>query len=143
MVEERVLIAQKRLDQTVSFGQFKQDAISDLWQVYMECRVPDWDGYGALAVSDETCQMARAVIEALSRELSSSQVPSAGAEPDGQLTLEWYRSPRRLLSVSIDPMGYLHYAALIGASETYGTESFFGDAIPRTILDLIRRVMNS
>ena len=65
--------------------------------------------------------------------------PSVGAEPDGHLTLEWYRSPRRLLSVSVSPERDLHYAALLGPSKAYGTEAFFGD-VPRTILDLIHRV---
>jgi hypothetical protein len=53
--------------------------------------------------------------------------------------MEWYRSPRRTLSVSVAPGDDLHYAALFGPSRVYGTEAFFGE-IPEGILNLIRRV---
>jgi hypothetical protein len=66
--------------------------------------------------------------------------PSAGAEPDGHLTLEWYQSPRRVASVSISPDGDLHYAALIGSARAFGTERFLGD-VPRVVLDVIHRVI--
>jgi hypothetical protein len=62
-----------------------------------------------------------------------------GAEPDGHITLEWYRGPRWTLSVSVSPDGMLYYAALFGSSEVRGAEPFFGD-VPDIILSLIRRV---
>ena len=66
-------------------------------------------------------------------------MPSIGAEPDGQITVEWYRSPQRTLSVSISPDGELHYAALLGSAKTCGTEPFTG-AVPNVVADLIHRV---
>jgi hypothetical protein len=54
--------------------------------------------------------------------------------------LEWYHSPRRTLSISFSKNSELHYAALLGASKTYGTEPFFGD-VPKIIVDLVSRVM--
>lgn len=65
--------------------------------------------------------------------------PSIGAHPDGQLTLEWYAGVRRILSVSVDPQGLLHYAALIDSERAYGTK-VFADSVPRVILELIQRV---
>ena len=66
-------------------------------------------------------------------------IPSIGAEPDGQITMDWGRSKRRRLSVSVSADGDLHYAALLGPGKTCGTEPFFGE-IPGTILNLIRQV---
>lgn len=67
-------------------------------------------------------------------------MPDIGAEADGQLTMEWYCSPRRTLSVSISSEGELHYAAMIGVSKAYGSEPFFGE-IPEAIMNIINRIM--
>ena len=111
-------------------------AIDELVSVWNECRLPNWDGAGALPIELDTFRQAKWFLECLPLGTRS---PSAGAEPDGQLTLEWYRSKRRTLSVSITPDGELYYAALLGHTRRYGTEPFFGE-IPRSILDLIHEV---
>ena len=108
----------------------------ELADVAKECREPDWDGYGAQPVSQETLRTAFCVLQALPLGFPA---PAVGAEPDGQLTLDWYRSLRRTLSVSVSPEGELHYAALSGPNRSYGTEAFI-DEVPATILNLIRRV---
>jgi hypothetical protein len=64
-----------------------------------------------------------------------------GAEPDGHITLEWYHSPRQVLSVSVSADSELNYAALLpGPRRASGKEQFVGD-IPATILALIRDVV--
>jgi hypothetical protein len=102
-----------------------------------KCREANWDGYQAEPVSEDTYQLAGQLLKAL--PLGSS-MPVIGAEADGHLTMEWFRSPRRTLSVSISPAGELHYAALMGASKAYGTEPFFGE-VPEAIMNLINRIM--
>lgn len=101
-----------------------------------ECREPNWDGYGAQPVGDQTYHLAHEFLKALPLGIP---VPSLGAEPDGHVTAEWYQSPQRTLSVSISPEGELHFAALLGSAKTYGTESFIG-AVPKVLVDLIHRV---
>ena len=108
----------------------------ELWTVWEECRVPNWDGYDAMPVEQETYRNAYLFLESLPPGFPA---PTIGAEPDGALTLEWRRSARRILSVSIHPDGDLHYAALFGPNRVCGTEAFFGDA-PKPILDLVRKV---
>src|SRR6266511_2268159 len=93
----------------------------ELLKTFEECREANWDGHGAQAVHEETCHLARQFLAALPL---STPLPSIGAEPDGQITVEWYRSPQRTLSVSISPEGELHYAALLGSTKAYGTEPF-------------------
>ena len=113
------------------------EVIDELSRVAEECRSANWDGYGAAAVAEDTFKQARSFLDALP---VGTPAPSVGAEPDGQLTLEWYRSPRRLLSISVSSGGDLHYAALIGPAKAYGTEPFLGEA-PQPIVHLIRRIV--
>ncbi|MBI3477365.1 MAG: hypothetical protein HY010_16655 [Acidobacteria bacterium] len=123
-----------RLRQSNSLG--LGAAEMELSVVAEECGSPNWDGYGAAPVVNEAIVEAHRFLGALPLGVPA---PSAGAEPDGNVTFEWYRSARRTLSVSVTTEGDLHYAALIGPSRAYGTEPFFGE-IPRVIMELIRRV---
>lgn len=127
-----------RLQESYAFGMAGKGVLSELLQTAKECRDPNWDGYGATPVADITYQLAEQFLKALPLGIPA---PTIGAEPDGHLTVEWYRSPRRTLSVSISPEGDLHYAALIGTAKAFGTEAFFGEA-PKAIVDLIHRVMS-
>ncbi len=108
----------------------------ELSRVFEECREPNWDGFSAQPVSDETYHLAVEFLKALR---FGTPAPSIGAEPDGHLTVEWYRSPQRTLSVSISPHGELHFAALLGLAKAYGTEPFIGE-VPKFICDLIDQV---
>lgn len=108
----------------------------ELIAVAEECSEPDWDGYGAEPVSDESYRTAYRLLEALPLGTSA---PTVGADPDGQLTLEWHRSPRRTLSISSSSQNELHYAALIGPNRAFGMEAFFGE-VPARVVELIRRV---
>jgi len=114
-----------------------QDVFGELLKAFEECREPNWDGYGAQPVPEETYHLAHQFLAALPL---SPPLPSIGAEPDGQITVEWHRSPQRTVSVSISSDGELHFAALLGSAKTYGTEPFTG-AVPKVVADLIHRVM--
>lgn len=119
-----------------TFGQQLNVSLKELQQIFQECRQANWDGYEAMPVAHETYEMVYQFLEAIP---IGTPAPSLGTEPDGHITLEWYRSPRRLLSVSISPEGDLHYAALSGSSTHYGTEPFYGE-VPSMLLDIIRRI---
>lgn len=68
--------------------------------------------------------------------------PEVASEPDGHINLEWYRSPRRVFSVSIGPNNRLHWAALIGTESPRGTARFI-ERVPSIILDQIARVFEA
>jgi hypothetical protein len=127
----------RRLRKTVVFGFAGTSVLNELTEVAEECSSSNWDGYGAAPVSRASLGQAYRFLDAMP---ISTPIPSIGAEPDGDVTLEWHRSLRRTLSVSIAADGELHYAALLGASKVYGTEPFFGE-VPQAILSLIRRVV--
>lgn len=133
-VEREAWQGWRKLSESNVFGiESSRDELVAVWD---DCRHADWDGFGALAVTVDTLRNACQFIESLPL---GCPAPSVGAEPDGQLTFEWHRRPRRTLSVSVTPDGYLHYAALVGPNRAYGTEAFFGEA-PEAILDLVRRI---
>src|SRR5207253_40418 len=100
---------------------------------------PNWDAHGAELIEADTLRNARRLIEALPPQYP---LPSIGAEPDGQVTLEWYRATNWLLSVSVSPAGTLHYAALLGEEDPRGSCRLNGN-VPETILYWIRRVCAS
>lgn len=89
-----------------------------------------------VAISEEVRDTAIQFVENL--PLGFPQ-PEVTAEPDGHINLEWYREPRRVVSVSIAPDNRLHWAALIGTESPRGAGRYI-DRIPAIILDQIARV---
>jgi hypothetical protein len=138
-VQEQVEQGRRYLQNSEFLGQGSRAVFEELFEIVNQCNVPDWDGYGAEPVSNEAFLKAYFFLEAMPLGM---QPPSIGAEPDGQITLEWYKSTRRTLSISVSPEGDLHYSALIGTNKAYGTEAFFGE-IPTPIIELINRVLNA
>ena len=108
----------------------------ELGSVWAECRVPNWDGFNAMPVEQDTLRNAYRFLEAYP---FGFPLPTVGAEPDGHITFEWHRSQRQVLSVSVSLDDELHFAALLGVRRRAGTEPFFGE-IPEAILDLIRKI---
>jgi hypothetical protein len=105
-------------------------------EVALECNAAGWDGYGAKTVTVAAVADACAFADALDSGLPG---PEVGAEPDGVLTFEWYRSTRQTLSVSVHANGILHYAALFGPERICGTEVFQA-RMPQVLNELITRI---
>lgn len=137
LIAENVEQELRRLQDSQSFGSGTHDVLEELNSVIETASSDNWDGYGGSKINEETTRLAFLFLESLPL---GTEMPSVGSEPDGHITFEWYRSPRRLLSVSVSPNGDLHYAALLGPNKSYGTEAFFGE-LPSTIFDLIKRVI--
>ena len=126
----------KSKQQPKSSGTFTKDsAYAALNNVWRDCRQKGWDGGDAVAIDKITDQNARRFIGALPL---GYPLPSAGAEPDGHLTFEWYRDPRWTFSVSVSPEGTLHYSALFDDDDSRGSCPFLGE-IPETVLLFIWR----
>ena len=134
-LDQQLQKVSRRLHRSVALGA-ESVVRGDLANTYVECSEPNWDGFNALPVSFDSFLLAERFLIALPLGIKR---PCAGAEPDGQMTLEWYSGIRRTISISFDPEGKIHYAALMGASKAFGTESFVYE-IPDTILELIQRV---
>ena len=83
----------------ISIGKPKKDALSSLDDVFEETCKPDWDGYSASAVSFESYVGAKKFIYLFPTSLPT---PEVAADPDGEISLEWYVAPNRIFSVSFN-----------------------------------------
>lgn len=106
--------------------------VESLWQ---ECRVPNWDGHKAEAVSRATLEAAKRFVTALPADLPA---PELSAAANGDISFEWFHAQREVCSVGVSGDGELCYASLHGAHKSYGTESF-RDRIPAPVLLQARR----
>lgn len=120
----------------VDFHSKMSSALDALHDACGEASSSGWDGYGASAVEASTCDAAKKVLRILPL---GTEMPTVAPDADGFIAFEWYRSPRRSISVSVGPDGKLYYAALIGTGSRHGTVPFYG-SLPGDLLDLIREV---
>lgn len=125
-----------RMYESNYFGlQFKV-ILKELDIVAGECGSPGWDGYNALPVSQDTVDLAYRFISALPLNI---KLPEIGAEPDGCISFEWYKSPRKIFSVSVAQSGFIHYALLDNLIKRHGSEPFIG-SISKEIISLINEI---
>lgn len=113
-----------------------KDISRELEKIFEECSSDGWDGERAKPVSEEVLQNASIFFESLP---PSVELPQIAAEPDGAVSLEWYRSPEKVVSVSVNPGGRLYYAAAIGARRRHGKESA-SSGVSEELLALISKV---
>lgn len=109
------------------------EAILEAWRSTGESCMRNSD---EVAVSEDVKDSAIRFIQNLPLGFPQPEVTS---EPDGHINLEWYRNPRRVISVSIAPESRLHWAALVGTESPRGGVRYI-DRIPSTILDQIARI---
>ena len=93
----------------------------------------NWDGYGAEPVDRESLAFAKRVAQMLPMNLPE---PEVGVDPDGEVSFDWEWGKRQRLSFSVGPTGTLRYAAIVGGSETHGSEPW-RDGIPKSIVRLL------
>ena len=140
--ETACFVAQQRekilnmLQKSNALGFAAKGTFQQLFEVFEECSSDGWDGEQAKPISVEVLQNAERFLSSFPLGI---EAPEVGAEPDGAITLEWYRSPNKVISISINPDGWMYYAALIGASRRHGADySLMG--ISDDLLDLISQI---
>jgi hypothetical protein len=80
-----------------------------------ECQTDDWDGHGAIAISDRVIALARTVTAALFTLLpKGTPVPDIVPEADGEICISWSVETDRLLSLSIGAHGKINFAGQFG-----------------------------
>lgn len=136
IVEQFVDRIREYNNETVTFSNFS--LVDQLIDTFTDASSDGWDGDGSVAVSRQTLSIARELVGSLPTEF---RTPEISAEPDGHIHLEWFVNSRRVLGVSVNPDGRLHWAALIGEEDPRGTCRFDGQA-PMTLLYWIGRVCN-
>ncbi len=108
-----------------------------LSEIYQECSEDNWDGYGALPITQETYDEAVRFLNALPSWLP---IPEIVPEPDGDIGFEWNFGKNHMLAASVDGTNRITYAGLLGTgNKAHGTEVFDG-SIPQTLVDHISRI---
>lgn len=135
LVEESFEEVRRRFHDLDASG-VEQFVTTELAATRREASGPGWDGHNGEPVSGRAIELAELFVRRLPLGFP---LPTSGAEPDGHVTLEWYRGASRMISVSVDPTGWLHFACIKDVSRTDGMYPFV-DEVPAELLDLIEKV---
>jgi hypothetical protein len=123
---------------SMSLGAAYREALFSLRRMMAESSLTNWDGYGARAINPVALAHAVRLLKTLP---TTAPIPELGLDPDGEIAFEWHLGPRRVFSLSVGSNGQLSYAGLFGRSDTHGTE-YFGDELPKAILDNLNRLFS-
>ncbi len=127
---------EEELNQPLSTGPAKETVLKSLEEILHECQHEGWDGYGATAVLEESVSKAVNFLELFQPGL---QMPEVSADPDGEISFEWFKATDRVFSISVGTNGELSYAGIFGPNKTHGVE-IFKDQIPKVIFDNLNRL---
>ncbi|MCX6089950.1 MAG: hypothetical protein NTY95_14580 [Bacteroidia bacterium] len=124
------------LQESYALGLVAKGVFRQLDEVFEECFFGGWDGANAKPILAETLQSARIFLKSLPLGI---EPPDVGAEPDGAITLEWYKSSNKVISISINPSGWLYFAAIIGTKRRHGKDFVLLD-VSEDLLELISQI---
>lgn len=112
--------------------------IQELHEVFNECSIEDWDGYGALPIQEQAVLEAERFIAVMPAFMPD---PEIVPEPSGDIGFEWSFGENRILAVSFAGRNTIAYAAILGSSERTkcGTEKF-NNSIPQEIFRGIEEI---
>lgn len=121
-----------------TFGRPIEEMIEALLEVYRECSIEDWDGMGALPVSESSVLDAAKLIYLLPSSIIFP-MPTITAQPTGEIAIEWYRGRRSIFAVSLSGNNELIWAGLYGPNKYHGIE-YFGNSLPPAIITNLKRL---
>jgi hypothetical protein len=126
------------LREAETLGRPLDEALESLTEVYKECSEENWDGYGALPITEDAYREAERLIKSLPLT-SFIPMPEITPEPNGELGLEWYKENRKTFVVSVSGKNEIVFAGLFGVNRVHGTE-YFGDILPHIIIENLKRL---
>lgn len=140
-IEEKYTKYIKELKETESVGRYSyvEQILNELYEVFLDCRQDNWDGYGANAISIDTYIKARDIIPMLNSAFLDVPMPEITPEPDGNIAFEWFDEYGRTFVFSIDDNQTLTYAGIFGQSKTHGYERLT-DFLPGTLIYNLKRL---
>jgi hypothetical protein len=126
----------RRLFERTVLGRCLEESLDRLVEVYVEASEPNWDGYGADPLTEQSLRNAAIFLCTLPSGLPT---PDISADAQGEFHFEWFSNPYRTFSVSIGSKGVASYAGLFGTSRTRGLE-FQSSWTTPNIVSNIKRV---
>ena len=112
--------------------------IQELREIFSECSIENWDGYGALPIQEQAVLEAERFIAVMPAFMSDLEIVP---EPGGDIGFQWSFGENRILTVSFAGTNIITYAAILGSSERtkFGKEKF-NDSIPQEISQGIEEI---
>jgi hypothetical protein len=114
----------------------RERLLDELNALCKEASLRGWDGYGAHPMSIGAYDFARTFIKTLP---TTAPLPEVSADPDGEVSLDWFFGPRRALTVSVGPAGRCTFAWILGQRSNRGTD-WIEDEIPASIVFALREL---
>jgi hypothetical protein len=99
---------------------------SALAEAVREAAHVGWDGQGSNAADVGALTRVMDFLEALPDDFP---FPDPSVTPNGDILLEWSKSPQLSLAVLFGSVGQIHYASYIRGLKTYGAFDFVGDEL--------------
>ena len=130
-------IKNSRPESSYSLGGRYEATRARLIEAFERASSVGWDGYDGVPMSFATLEYG---IRFLWSIPSTVPMPEVAIDPDGEISFEWYKAPRWVLSVSVGPRGELAYAGLFGRRRSHGTAQFV-DEIPSDVLHGLGRFL--
>ena len=139
VVQQAASQALYRVERSQALFGAKAKCISDLIALAEECSQNGWDGSDASALDPSAVDRAIEFIRALP---DSVPLPELAPEPDGAISMDWIKTPRRLFSVSVSASSRFAYAWLDGSDVGHGVARFDGYSVPDRIAEGIASILN-
>jgi len=109
--------------------------LEDIARIIKDCSVPDWDGYGAEALTEAVVEPCKRFLAALP---DSCARPWAGPENDGCIAFEWENGSNWLLSASVKLNGEISWAGIVGGERLSGTFPM-ADGLPEKFVSAVMK----
>jgi hypothetical protein len=120
----------------------RQDAIGKSQGIFLrvlqEHAVPNWDGDGASATSEDAVSRSYEFVASLPPKLSN---PDVSVNRYGDVELEWYVRPDKLFTLAVGDGGRYHYASLNGMERQSGA-GYIGGVPPEILLGIVGVLTN-
>ena len=127
----------ERAEESLALFGPKSLALSELAILASECRVQDWDGYGAEALNPSALRLAQDIIRSLPDDM---RMPSFSIEPDGCVSMDWMPTRVRTFTLSAGKTDRLPYAWIEGTDRGHAVARFMDGQLPQRILQEIKRI---
>jgi hypothetical protein len=101
----------------VQSGRDRRETVQEIERVFAECSADNWDGHRAAAIDPRAHEHTVHLVQLLPQGTARAEVT---AEPDGEIALEWHRSPEKFLIVSMGKNRELTYTRRFGHERAWG-----------------------
>lgn len=99
-----------------------------------------WDGYDAEPVQRRAVEQAKVLIDTLPY---GCPLPEVTPDPDGEISLDWFRDHDWQVSISVGSDCMLAYGARFGRSDVYGAEYWPTYGFPPELANKLLRLYGS